>query len=1217
MRRILAVTAFLLLPSLVQGQNTGTGLAPFGSFSSFGFDTVNNQNLNVLFSIPLISSAGRGVPLNINLTYNSLVYQNYQGIWLPAITGGNNWWMGWSTIGAGYVSYIGQTTSTKCGINRGTQTTYSNYTFTDVLGTVHPFPSISIVYFCGSSWSGTMTGTASDDSGYYLDASTLHPGAKVTMPNGAATVDASHSLVDTNGNYISSTVVSSTETDWTDSVGNVAAKIIYTPNSTAPTMVQFEFLDGSGNYQTITAKYQAYSIHTNFGCAVTEYSATAYLPYELDIPSPSGATLKYTFSYEQTPGLSGYYTGRLQRITLPTGGYYEYDYLGSNDGINCSDGTTLSLNRSVSDGTNSATWSFVRNTSNSKTTETTPALPDTPNGNAILYTFGSAGQEVERDIYPTTTTSGTPLRTISTAWASNGTPSDVGVYLEDGQTNSSVNTVYDSNGLLDSETVRDWNGSVIRTVTYTYNTSSNYTSRNILNLVTAKAITDGSGTVQYRQDTSYDDFQITNCPSSIPQHDDADYACTMNYRGNPTTVTTYLQPGTPSGGISKTFTYDVFGNLLTAQLNCCQQKTWNFSGATEYSQPDSVVSGSSPTLTNGFTYDIYTGQVATSTDPNNQTTQYAYDFLRRPTSIVRPDTSTISYAYDDVNFKTTETTPIDANNSIQHITQLNGLGRPVTSITEDASNNIYSQVSTNFDLAGRAYATSNPYAGSPTNWTTATFDVLGRPVQVMLPDNSKAAYSYSTNTTTATDPTGKQRKIVMDAAGRLSAVYEPDPNNNNSLTQETSYTYTVLDKLATATHGSQTRTYGYDALGRLASSAVPETAGVATSFTYDNFDNVLTRTDPRGVVTNYSYDGLNRLTGTTYTIPQGSGVAATSNVSYAYGTNAPQFNNGRLVTMTDGVGSENYTYNNMGEMTQLQKVISGTSYTIGYQYNYAGETTQVTYPSGHQVTPAYDAIGRMASITGNLGGINTTYASGFTYSVAEQVAQFQYGNGIYGSFGFSPDRLQLTCLDYSKTNRNGTCTHDDTTIFGLDYGYSQNSGNNGQVTTITDRADNGRSVSYTYDALARLVAATTVGSANYSQWGLSWAYDPYGNRTDQTVTAGTAPSNSVNVSPSTNWITSPGYGYDANGNITNDGQNTLVYDAENRVTGSSGTLGSGSYGYDGNGLRVEKTSSGSTTVYVYSGGKAIAEYPVGSTSPSVEYVYLGTKLLAGVSNGPK
>ena len=95
------------------------------------------------------------------------------------------------------------------------------------------------------------------------------------------------------------------------------------------------------------------------------------------------------------------------------------------------------------------------------------------------------------------------------------------------------------------------------------------------------------------------------------------------------------------------------------------------------------------------------------------------------------------------------------------------------------------------------------------------------------------------------------------------------------------------------------------------------------------------------------------------------------------------------------------------------------------------------------------------------------------------------------------------------------------------------------------------------------------------------------------------------------------YGYDANGNMTNDGVNTLVYDAENRATSSSGSLGSGTYTYDGNGLRVEKLSGGTTTVYVFAGSKVIAEYVNGAapSSPTREYIYSGGTLIAKIESG--
>ena len=87
--------------------------------------------------------------------------------------------------------------------------------------------------------------------------------------------------------------------------------------------------------------------------------------------------------------------------------------------------------------------------------------------------------------------------------------------------------------------------------------------------------------------------------------------------------------------------------------------------------------------------------------------------------------------------------------------------------------------------------------------------------------------------------------------------------------------------------------------------------------------------------------------------------------------------------------------------------------------------------------------------------------------------------------------------------------------------------------------------------------------------------------------------------------------------MTNDGSNTITYDAENRAITSSGSLGSGTYTYDGNNLRVKKLSSSTTTVYVFSGSRVLAEYVNGAapTSPTREYIYSGSTLLAKVESG--
>jgi RHS repeat-associated protein len=59
------------------------------------------------------------------------------------------------------------------------------------------------------------------------------------------------------------------------------------------------------------------------------------------------------------------------------------------------------------------------------------------------------------------------------------------------------------------------------------------------------------------------------------------------------------------------------------------------------------------------------------------------------------------------------------------------------------------------------------------------------------------------------------------------------------------------------------------------------------------------------------------------------------------------------------------------------------------------------------------------------------------------------------------------------------------------------------------------------------------------------------------------------------------------------------------------------YAYDGNGIRVKKTFSGATTVYISSSSKVIAEYVSGAaaSSPSKEYIYAGSQLLATIAGG--
>src|SRR5262249_7763911 len=152
--------------------------------------------------------------------------------------------------------------------------------------------------------------------------------------------------------------------------------------------------------------------------------------------------------------------------------------------------------------------------------------------NQAVLTFDSNGHETSRKIYQGSTT-GALLRTINTAWTSGGaSPATRTIILEDGSTQTEVETAYDGYGNLLSLKEHDWGagtpGSVLRTTTLTYLTSSAYLTANIVNRVTRKTVADSTGAVKYRQDTNYDEggsFTGSNCLTGVTQHNDASYGC--------------------------------------------------------------------------------------------------------------------------------------------------------------------------------------------------------------------------------------------------------------------------------------------------------------------------------------------------------------------------------------------------------------------------------------------------------------------------------------------------------------------------------------------------------------------------------------------------------------------------------------------------------------------------------------------------------------------
>jgi len=844
------------------------------------------------------------------------------------------------------------------------------------------------------------------------------------------------------------------------------------------------------------------------------------------------------------------------------------------------------------------------------------------------------------------------------------------------ETGQSAKTSYDYFSTYDQiQNVNEYgfSSSVQRKTKFFYSADSGLIGQNILYAVTEVDVRDASNNLVAKTINEIDNYAVNalmdytvQAPSQT--HDYTNYGVTGTTRGNVTTVTTSVLPGT--GTIVRNFKFDIFGNVVRADVSCCQVKNINFldgsnNPTTYYSQPLSVTDGTSgvaPYLTTSYQYDFNTGLMTNTTDPNGQQTSFSYDSGWRPLTVNSPSTAFSTTKFDkdangndqlaylqQVTYKEKDTDT--SSKTITSKSWFDGAGRALRSgSAAGTAPTSFDAVATVYDSIGRVLKQSNPYTGdssgngSPSYWTTNVYDPLSRVTEVDLPDDvptgqrSRIQTSYSAATVTVTDQVGRKRKSQVDGLGRLVNVTEMNPVTGalDSTNYLTTYTYDTLDNLTGVNQGGQTRTFTYDSLSRVMSQATPERGTVG--FTYTDFGAVLKRTDFRNVETHYKYDALNRLTQVWYTGSGGSddpngtrpplpaGIAATLDVTIAFKTATP--GNGAVDTIADGAGSESYVYDSLGRTTSKTRTIDNIAYSTQYQYNQINQLTLMIYPSGKRVRENFDSRGRLSGEdqVDSADTVLTSYVSGIGYNVAGQVTGMTSGSGVSEVYTYSNERLQLTRQTASKSG---------TTLMDLNYSYAATAlasgvgttaGNSGQLMAIGNNPSSQpstinsqtRTQAFTYDDLGRLTTAT-----GWSTWQRRFAYDRWANRTGvwdatsggnqiQSVTlaqAGGAPTNRATT------ITNSGIAltqtYDAAGNLTNDGVHSYQYDGENRIAKvDPGTLNEADYFYDANNWRVKKTTSNNayTTYCIWEGGQVIAEYSNAPTGASGNSYYLADRL---------
>jgi len=630
-----------------------------------------------------------------------------------------------------------------------------------------------------------------------------------------------------------------------------------------------------------------------------------------------------------------------------------------------------------------------------------------------------------------------------------------------------------------------------------------------------------------------------------------------------------------------------------------------------------------PPLTTLFTYDPTFNLIKSVTDPNGNVTSYFYDFdlgqgnqgklLRIDFPQVNGGTPQTHFTYNafgqvetvqDPNGHVTQYTYNAQTGYLETITQ--GFGTPqtaTTTLTYDAYGNIASLKNANNHTTSFLYNAlaqlTQVTSPAPFNFLTKyMYDENGNLKQVdRQMDTQGQVFQITQYAYTELD----QLETIIDHAGNVTA-FEYDNNGNRKAIidaelRRTDYVYDERNLLTTvddAAPNGTTARYDYDANGNL--SRVVDANTNETQYVYDDFDrlkqtqyadlstesysydaasNLTQKTNADGEVITYDYDALNRLTDKHYVSCDPS--VCGGDVTYTYDLGS------RLTQAANNNATLDYLYDPLNRMTKETTTVNGTSYSVLSQYDKTGNRKTLKYPH-HQTNLKtgfayyYDSLNRLTGIGSGLAyiGINDPFANPHLY------------------FEFIYDPLsRRTELRRKTSNLNTVYSYDDINrLTAINHGslgsiqypqYDKLGNRKHEINQITQ--NNFFDYTYDYDEIYEL---TGVRDQN-QEIQFEYDYDPTGNRLTSTENGeqSTYVPNNLNQY---DFVNGTDYAYDLNGNLTDDGTNTYVYDFENHLISVDNGQSIVNYTYDPLGRRSTKYDVRSTTLYIHDQDHIIEDY---------------------------
>lgn len=662
------------------------------------------------------------------------------------------------------------------------------------------------------------------------------------------------------------------------------------------------------------------------------------------------------------------------------------------------------------------------------------------------------------------------------------------------------------------------------------------------------------------------------------------------------TKTIHRQSFTPSVTATDTYTYDSYGNKLTAidgegnKTEWVYDTTYHLFPVTQRS-PGYFANGALPADTRFQTTSVWDGvcQAPSSrTELNAIVYTYSYDAFCRPAQVTntsnnwfRQFTWTNEGNAATQSFAVTEPLPASAASATTR-SYFDGRGRVWREEKPgDMAGGALRRTDTEFDPRSNVRRKSHPYfVGDTIYWTTNSYDWADRLKSTVNPDASDKVFTYSLTSTLAYGPNLPLTTIrTQDELDRLSeattsswgeVILARRHISGGTWNQEWRG-YDPFDKLTyVRDNGGALWSYSYDRLGNRVAAADPDLG--SWSYTYDRASRLTGQTDARGVATAMAYDQLGRLT--SRTVVSGGLVLAQNTYDQA---RSGFFNVGQLTTSTNPAGTHLIDWRASGNEGKRASTVDGVTSTVtageddGQKPIWKKYEPAPVLDFGTAAQPwTYTAEGRVASVP--------AFITATTYEADGQTRRIDYANGVWTTFEYSPTRRWLTRI---VTTRPGGTKILDTT-------YTRDPA--GRITAI-DGLNAAEDWSYGYNTLDWLTSATNAGDASLTE---TFTYSTNGNLLTRTRLTGTFTYPAMTAARPHAPLTlgARSFAYDANGNTTGDGVRTLTWDPGSRlaqVTQAGQPAVTFAYGPDS--ARVKKAVSGGATTLTPS---ADAEY-TGST----------------------